>query len=78
MLSRETLLATHLIALPLLLLERLTRVSMLSAWSPLTRSRLADLLKLCERRFRRVPQPPSLKPFHLRVGMAFLQSPQRG
>jgi hypothetical protein len=48
----EPLLSLSLVALTLLLLERLARISMLPTWSPVTPSRVARLLKRAQCLFR--------------------------
>jgi hypothetical protein len=69
----EPLLAPLLIAFPLGFLERLSRVPMFAPWPPVATAGWGSLLKLALGSFRRLPEPPTLEPLHLRIGMAFLQ-----
>jgi hypothetical protein len=78
MLPGESLLTPYLIAFAFLLLEWLARISMLSAWTPVTSTRGAGLFKRVERCLGRFPKLPTLEPLHLCVGMSLLQASQSG
>jgi len=70
------LLTPGLVALALLLLEWLPRIAMLSTWPPIASARFSGFNKRALGFLRRGPQLPALKPLHLRVRMALLQSTQ--
>jgi hypothetical protein len=76
-LAIETLLTASLIPLTFLLLERLSRITVLSARTPIAATRLARHLKRALSFFWRRPELASLEPFHLRVGMTLLQPTKR-
>ena len=72
-LSGEAFLTTPDIAFALVPLERLPGVSVLATRTPVAPARCAHLFGGRSRGFRRFPQLPALKPFHLGVRMALLQ-----
>jgi hypothetical protein len=78
MLPGKPLVTTGLIALLLVSLERRTRISVFTAWSPVASTRGVCLPKLLSRSIRRLPKLAALKPLHHGVGMLHLQATQCG
>ena len=77
LLAIEPLLATSLIALALMLLERLPWIPMHSAGSPVASAGFSGFLKGAFRLLGRRPQLSALEPLHHSIRMALLQATQR-